>query len=92
MSEIRKFTYTDAKGKVTQRKAIVMSKPYPHYRMLDISELDGQQTSEVLAVLEEIEDFRGDRMADLANMIGQNPKYMWRSFKEDKIEWKDDIK
>jgi len=89
MSEVRKFTYTDAKGKVTDRTAIVMSKPYPHYRMLDVSELVETQLSQVQAVLEEIDNFRNERMADLAEMIGENPDYMWRSFKENNIEWKD---
>jgi len=90
MLKIKGFTYTKDSGEQSHRLAAIMSEPYPHYRMLDLSELSVEEVSLVRSVLEEIDDFRQARMDDLSDMLGQNVNYLWRSFKKEGIEWEQD--
>jgi len=92
MLKFKGFKYVKDNGDESHRNAFIMAEPYPHYRMLDVSELDPEQIEIMREILLEIEIFRIEKLEQLSEILGQNVNYMWRSFKKEGIEWDDEDK
>ena len=75
------FTYTKTSGESSDRHAVVMSEPRKNYLMIDLSLLNSDEKEEVLATMQEIEEFRNSRMAEISDLVH------WRTFKPEGIEW-----
>lgn len=72
------FTYTDAKGEVTERKGIVLKAPITNYLMADVGELSTFEILEINLALEKLDAARKEVLEGLG--------LKYRSFNPEKMQ------
>jgi hypothetical protein len=87
MSKVKSMTYTKDNGEVSQREVIVVSPPRDLYLVYDVSKLTESQIQHLQSVLEEIDIYRNDCIADWEQETGLKQSSLWRSFKPGGINW-----
>jgi len=76
---VREFTYTKANGETSPRKCIEISAPRKNNLMLDVAALDEEELALVVDVLDDIDDYREERMKTIGDLV------KWRTFKAEGI-------
>lgn len=58
MKNLVSFTYTKTDGSMSDREALIISRPSHNYAMLDLTDLDSQEVLDILARVAEFEKVR----------------------------------
>jgi len=83
-TKIEEFIYTKDNGEESYRKVVVLRRPQKNYLCLDITELSEEEIDGIMSGIEEAEEHR-DKIWEEINVAS-----LWRSFKEEGIEWQDE--
>lgn len=78
------FKYTDAKGKITQRKLLVIDQPSNKLTGIDVTELEAAQAQQLAREYDRLLD--NFRQSVLELQVDFDVKHNFRQFLHDKIE------
>jgi len=89
MTEVRNFTYRKDNGETSKRSGVVVSTPRDTTLMYDVSKFDENQARLFTSLLETIENYRDETLAEFEAITGIKINSLWRSFKPGGIDWEE---